>query len=127
MTLDLAARLMLMIKVGAPPHGCVVRNQLNRRNGMALSEFICGSFCEARRRGHERLKLEKSFKPVNLQPFASIKIKWIDNLAEHLQVMNDDRMVAVFYHASFLKAQRFRQVDRTRPVPWRPSHVMYFY
>ena len=112
MTINLVVRLMLMLKVGALAHECVGRNQLEWRNGTALDEFIRTQFDKPRRRRYERLKLEKTFKAVSLWRIAGINIKWTDNLAEHLQMMNDDKMVAVFHHASFLKAQRFRQVDR---------------
>ncbi|KAK3387728.1 hypothetical protein B0H63DRAFT_470799 [Podospora didyma] len=104
MSVNLAVRLMVMMKVGDVPHECIDRAQLEWKSG-TLQEFVCGHFCKPRRRSHERLRLEKTFHALNLQRTTGVEIKWTDNLADHLQMVNDDKMVVIFRHASFLKAQ----------------------
>ncbi|KAI1627112.1 hypothetical protein EDD37DRAFT_691533 [Exophiala viscosa] len=56
--------------------------------------------------GHD-VKLEKMFNGRNLGRIAGIEIVWTDNLADHLRMSNEDREVAIFHHASFLKHQQW--------------------
>jgi len=103
MSVNLVVRLMLMIKVGIVPHEGI-GGSLEWKTG-SLQDFVHQQFPATGRRSHERLKLEKTFTALNLHRIAGVEIKWTDDLTEHLQVMNDDKMIAVFRHASFLKAQ----------------------
>jgi hypothetical protein len=49
----------------------------------------------------------KVFTALNMQRRADMKICWTNNLADHLRVVNDDdKLVAIFHHASFLKYQK---------------------
>jgi len=109
MSLSLVARLMLMMRVGTFTFECIRKNQLDWKSG-TLQEFVHEHFNQPPRKDHERLKLEKTFNALNLRRIAGINIKWTDNLADHLRLMNDDRTVAVFRHASFLNVQRYRCV-----------------
>ena len=59
---------------------------------------------------HRHIKLEKQFNALNLHRIAGIRIFWTDNLADHLRMMNDDKTVAIFYHASFLEYQKHKYV-----------------
>jgi hypothetical protein len=59
---------------------------------------------------HRHIKLEKQFNALNLQRIGGIRISWTDNLADHLRMMDDDKTVAVFYHASFLEYQKQKYV-----------------
>lgn len=106
MSINLVVRLMLMIKVGHVSHEGI-GGSLEWKTGN-LRDFISQQFPAAPRRSHERLKLEKTFTALNLNRIADIRIKWTNNLADHLQMMNDDKTVAVFQHASFLKAQLYK-------------------
>jgi hypothetical protein len=54
---------------------------------------------------HDSIKLEKSFNALNVQRIGGIKIWWTNNLADHLRMMDDDKAVFVFHHASFLEHQ----------------------
>ena len=107
MSINLVVRLMLMIKVGSVAHECIGRTQLEWKSG-TLQEFVHGHFSTSNHMNHDRLRLEKPFNALNLHRIAGVRIKWTDNLAEHLQMMCDDEMVAVFRHPSFLKAQRYK-------------------
>ena len=106
MSVNLVVRLMLMMKVGNLTHEAVGRS-LDWKTG-TLQSFVHHQFPAAPRRSHERLKLERTFTVFNLHRIAHVEIKWTDNLAAHLQMINDDKIVVVFRHASFLKAQLHR-------------------
>jgi hypothetical protein len=103
-SINLVARLLLMIKFGDIPHECGGGRHIEWSHG-SLVEFVHDYFSPPPACGHERIKLEKSFNALNLQRIAGIQIRWTDNLADHLRMMDDDKAVAVFHHASFLEYQ----------------------
>jgi hypothetical protein len=51
----------------------------------------------------ESVKLEKIFNARNLEHIAGLEIRWINNLADHLRMRDDDTAVEIFHHASFLR------------------------
>jgi hypothetical protein len=103
-SIDLVARLLLMIRIGHVPHECLGRRHVAWEHG-DLREFIHKYFDPTPARGHERIKLEKSFNAINVQIIAGINIWWTDNLADHLRMVDDDKAVFIFHHASFLEHQ----------------------
>ncbi|RDL37397.1 uncharacterized protein BP5553_04830 [Venustampulla echinocandica] len=103
-SINLVARLLLMIKFGDVPHECRGGRYLEWSYG-SLPEFVHNYFSCPPARSHDRIKLEKSFSALNLQRIAGIEIWWTDNLADHLRMMDDDKAIAVFHHASFLDYQ----------------------
>lgn len=103
-SINLVARLLLMTKIGNVPHECLGGKPIEWQCG-DLRTFMHKHFHPVPTRGHDRIKLEKSFNALNVQRIAGIQIWWTDNLADHLKMMNDDRAVFVFHHASFLAYQ----------------------
>jgi hypothetical protein len=103
-SINLVARLIFMTKIGSIPHECFGERAIEWSYGN-LVEFIHDHFSCPPTRGHERIKLEKSFNALNLERIGGIKIWWTDNLADHLSLMDDDKAVAIFHHASFLEYQ----------------------
>lgn len=103
-SINLVARLLLMIKFGDIPHECGGGRHIEWNHG-SLVEFVHDYFSPLPAYGHERIKLGKSFNALNLQRIAGIQIRWTDNLADHLRMMDDNKAVAVFHHASFLEYQ----------------------
>lgn len=110
-SVNLAARVLLMIRIGTVPHECLGgrRRQIEWNEGNLL-DFIRDSFAPPSSPSHGRVKLEKSFNALNLQRIAGIEIWWTDNLADHLRMMDDDKAVFVFHHASFLEYQKEKYV-----------------
>ncbi|KAK3934495.1 hypothetical protein QBC46DRAFT_427126 [Diplogelasinospora grovesii] len=107
MAINLVARLMLMMRIGNVEHECIGGRQLLEwEGGGSLQKFVHQHFSKPARRSHERIRLEKQFNALNLHRIAGIEIRWTDNLADHLLMMNDDKTVAIFRHASFLELQR---------------------
>ena len=101
-SINLAARLLLMIEFGNLSYAFSGGKQLVWNHG-TLKEFVQEYFCASPTLGHDRIKLEKMFNARNLGRVAGIEIKWTNNLADHLRMMEDDKRVAIFHHASFLE------------------------
>jgi hypothetical protein len=102
--INLVSRLLLMIRVGEVQHDFSKGSYINWEEG-DLREFVYNHFAANPTRGHDSIKLEKSFNALNVQRIGGIKIWWTDNLADHLRMMDDDKAVFVFHHASFLEHQ----------------------
>jgi hypothetical protein len=50
-------------------------------------------------------KLERLFTNRNIEPVADIQVIWTSNLANHLQLEDDDTKVRLFSHTLFLELQ----------------------
>jgi hypothetical protein len=109
-SIDLAARLLLMIKIGDIPHEYHGGRPVEWKNG-SLRDFVHHQFPAIPVLGHERIKLEKSFNAMNLDRIAGLKVQWTNNLADHLRLTHDDSVLRVFHHASFLHHQLQRYAN----------------
>ena len=104
-SIDLAARLLTMVEIG---------NLSYAFSGSRKVEWLGGSFKDLLSQifpptpvlSTKNVKLDKLFNAFNLGVIAGIDIIWTNNLADHLRLMNDDKSVAIFHHASFLKRQQ---------------------
>ncbi|KAH7064189.1 hypothetical protein BKA63DRAFT_427917 [Paraphoma chrysanthemicola] len=104
-TIDLAARLHLMTNVRSTRSFVSVQMQLNWQAG-GLKECMAEHFTENRVLGNDGVRLDPSFTAANLERVAGIRVKFTDNLADHLRLIDkEDKLVAVFHHASFLHRQ----------------------
>lgn len=105
-SINLAARLLLMMDIGVHPLGFSGRRELNWSEG-SLKDFVHKHFEQPQVLRHENIKLEKIFTARNLDRMTGIKIEWTDNIAEHLRIVGDeDKKVAIFHYASFLKRHK---------------------
>ena len=100
-SINLTARLLLMIEVGTVEFGFSGQTRLPWTTG-TLQNCVEDHFGSAPTL-KDHVKLEKLFTARNLGRIAGLKIVWTDNLADHLRLIDDDRKVAIFHHASFLK------------------------
>ncbi|ORY17108.1 hypothetical protein BCR34DRAFT_622064 [Clohesyomyces aquaticus] len=103
-SIDLAARLLLMIDFGNLQYGFSGRRQLCWDQG-CLRDNLESYFCTPPALGHERVKLERVFNARNLGRIAGVEIVPTNNLVDHLRLTDDDTKVYIFNHASFLKLQ----------------------
>lgn len=115
-TVNLAARLVLMMEFGELKYGFTGRQQLVWTSG-SLSDFLTRSFQPSSR--PKEVNLEKIFNAQNLDRIAGIEIEWTSNMMDHLRLMDDDRRVAIFHHASFLECQHNKCVES--PPPSKPE------
>jgi hypothetical protein len=112
-SIDLAARLLLMVEFGNLPFAYSGSRQIEWVTG-SLKELVTERFESKPVLGHSKVKLEKIFNANNLGKIAGIEVIWTTNLADHLRLMKDDQAVAVFHHASFLKRQQRLVTARSR-------------
>jgi hypothetical protein len=105
-TVDLVARLCLMVNIGAYKSTVTQATRL-LWNIPYLQDFLQACFTATQEVNDGNVRFEKVFTAFNLERIADVKICWTNNLADHLRMVNDDdKMVAIFHHASFLKRQR---------------------
>ena len=103
--IDLAARLHLMVNIAVDKPVISGQAQLKWKSGI-LRDFLNHYFSEPQVLGNNGIKLEQMFTASNLERIAGIQIKPTDNLADHLRMIDkEDKVVAIFHHASFLKRQ----------------------
>ena len=77
-------------------------------------DFIDSNFSKPQPDEPTNIKLEKMFTAPNIERIAGIKIRWTDELVDHLRLVEDGRAVVIFRHASFLKWQcRFVHMTRS--------------
>lgn len=101
---DFVARLITPINIGTLP------NEVNRRRHLmwdtgTLRSLIANYFNEPPVLTFERLRLPKTFDAWSLCKIGGIRIRFTDNLADHLLLVDDDAVVLVFHHVSYLKQQ----------------------
>lgn len=107
-SIDLAIRLLLMIKVGELSDCFAAYKSLQWEEGTSIRQFVISSFEPRRIMINERVKLDKIFNARNLERIAGMKIIWTDNLADHLQVLDEDSEIAIFHHVTFLEIMQHR-------------------
>lgn len=105
-SVDLAVRLYLMVNVGAN-ESTVTRGKKLLWDTPSVKEFLWAYFTEPQVLSNSNIRFEKAFIASNMERIAGIKIRWTNNLADHLRMVDDDdKIVAIFHHASFLKRQK---------------------
>lgn len=102
--IDFAARLIAPINIGTLPNEIIKRRHLEWKTG-TLRSLIAGHFNEPPVLTFERLRLPKAFDAWNLSKIGGIKMRFTDNLTDHLLLVDDDAVVLVFHHVSYLKQQ----------------------
>ncbi|KAH8675201.1 hypothetical protein BGZ61DRAFT_361159 [Ilyonectria robusta] len=111
-TICLVARLLLMVRIGEVPHEFLGGRHIEWNEG-SLKDFIHGYFSTPSVLNHEKVKFEKSFNALSVQLVAGLEIRWTDNMADHLRLVNFDSVVCVFHHAAFLQ----HHIDNTMFPP----------
>ncbi|KAK4173528.1 hypothetical protein QBC36DRAFT_55730 [Triangularia setosa] len=99
--IDLAARIFLMMKIWKVPHSITNGAPLEWTHG-TLGQFVTKHFDVPPELSYAGIKLPKMFNAHNIERIGGIKIKWTDNLADHLRMVDDDERVAIFAHPTFL-------------------------
>ncbi|KAM3080669.1 hypothetical protein ACMFMG_005604 [Clarireedia jacksonii] len=103
-SIDLTVRLLLMMNFGCLQYGFTGRKQLlwmEESLGKNVDEYFSASSGSSQ----ERTRLERVFNAYNLERIAGIQIEWTMNLADHLQLIDEENKVFIFYYASFLECQ----------------------
>jgi hypothetical protein len=118
-SIRLVARLFLMVDVGAPskywiwgPSFLPWDDEHDGLKTVLANHFVVSS------RQTENLVFEEEFTAFNLQRFTGMKIQWSNNLTDHLRLIDNDRRLCIFHHATFLQHQ-------TRSVFTQPCVISY--
>jgi hypothetical protein len=99
-----AVRILTMIDVGGLRQGLRLGQTPRIWTYGPLREFVSSVFPPPVL--SEDVKLEKIFNARNLERIAGIQVIWTSNIADHLQLEDDDSSVRLFSHASFLELHR---------------------
>lgn len=108
-SVNLAARLLAMIDVGSLPSEISSRRALPWSDE-SLYAAIHTHFNSSQIQAFDKVSLGTDFTARNIVKFAGIDIVWVDNLLDHLRLVDGDRKLCVFHHVSFLK--RMAQTQR---------------
>lgn len=107
-SIDLVTRLYLMVNVvsdGAKTSSVTKGKKLRWDSGN-IKDVLSSHFNEPQVLDNSSMRFEKTFTARNLERIAGIKIKWTNNLADHLRMVDvDDKIVAIFHHATFIEQQ----------------------
>jgi hypothetical protein len=106
-SIDLSARLLLMMEFGGHQYGFSGHKQLTWSRG-PLQGFVKEYLRSSSLLMQERVKLGRIFNARNLGRIAGIEVYWTKNLCDHLRLIDEDRKVAIFHYTSFLECQRER-------------------
>jgi hypothetical protein len=105
-SLRLAARLMSMVDVGPLPHSVQGWAPAIWSNGASTLEVVLADyFRESTTTVVMGTKFSEDFTAFNFQKLAGLQIRWTNNLAHHLRLMDNDTTLCLFHHACFLKYQ----------------------
>jgi hypothetical protein len=103
-SIDLAARLLLILSIGELKHcltpGPTIHWEDGRLTDYIQTELGPDYCCK------DEVKLPKSFTASNLEKIGGIRVCWTSNLAEHLLMKEDDTIVTIFHQASFLELHK---------------------
>ncbi|KAL2141656.1 hypothetical protein VTI28DRAFT_2150 [Corynascus sepedonium] len=104
-SINLAVRLLVMMRVGVARHHVSLRRCLRWERG-PLRDCVHRLFDEPPKLSCEPIRLPKSFDAWSIANVAGIEVAFTDNLADHLLLIDDDTRLLIFHHASFLEYHR---------------------
>ncbi|PQE16259.1 fad-type 2 protein [Rutstroemia sp. NJR-2017a WRK4] len=107
-SVDLAARLLLMMDFGCPQYGFTHQTQITwatKSLNEAVKEYFSTSSGPNRGSSQDSMRLERVFSARNLERIAGIQIEWTTNLADHLRLTDEEDKISIFHYASFLECQ----------------------
>lgn len=111
--INFAAGVITPVNIGTVPNEVTKRRHLKWSSG-TLRSLVAEYFNESPGLTLEHLRLPKAFDAWSLRKVGGIKIRFTDNLADHLLLVEDDTVVLVFHHVSYLKHQDKEYVDSTK-------------
>lgn len=106
-SLLLAARLVSMMNIGPLPYGVYKRQSIPwPDNVLTLKELTETEFTKFYPVKNPKLRFRGDFIAFNIRRFTQLKVKWTDNLADHLQILDKDKHLCIFHHDTFLRHQK---------------------
>jgi hypothetical protein len=110
-TIDLVARVCSMVSIGTLGRvDCVATRQteLLWKKG-SLQLCLSTHFDQIQTLDHSGVKLDRHFTGYNMEKIAGFKIKWTDNLTDHLRIIDEKGriVVVIFSETVFLQQQNW--------------------
>ncbi|KAK4188813.1 hypothetical protein QBC35DRAFT_514492 [Podospora australis] len=108
-TVDLVARLLLMLDVGKPARNRMWTGRAFRSwNEGTIQAFTSNIFVTQTSNRHHGIRLDTDFNARNLDAIGGLKVELTNNLFDHLEVVDiaGETTVMIFHHATFLKNQK---------------------
>ncbi|KAK5655570.1 hypothetical protein OQA88_5501 [Cercophora sp. LCS_1] len=104
-TIDLCAGLLLMCEFGIPQFGFSGSNPLPWPSNLTLRQATAEHFSPKNTKSlqPENPRIPRIFTAKNLVSIGGMKIRWTNNLVDHLLLSDDDQTVLVFHHVAFLQ------------------------
>jgi hypothetical protein len=100
--IDLALRLLLMADVGHFENAYTGRDCWTW-NEDSVDKFVGGVFDGDPKLNCDGIKLDTRFTVLGLEQISGFDVKLTTNLADHLRLREDLKMVTIFHHATFLQ------------------------
>lgn len=104
-TINLCARLVTMCDFGGPEFGFSARSNLPWASHQTLRQAMAEYFQREKKLQPDNPRLRRLFTARHLACIGGIKIRWTDNIVDHLMLSDYDRAVFVFHNADFLRYQ----------------------
>lgn len=103
------ARLLVMVNVGRLMSEAYVPRHLPWDSG-SLRDCIGSYFTKSNDLSCTNVKLSKAFNAWTIETIGGIRIRFTDDLSDHLLLTEDDSAVLIFHQASFLESQHQQSV-----------------
>lgn len=104
-TVDMCASLLLMSEVGVPEYRFIAASFLGWSGAQTLRQAVQQHFRPEKILLPDNPRFGKIFTGRNLAYIGGIKIKWTDNLVDHLLLSDDDQSVMIFHQVGYLRSQ----------------------
>ncbi|OIW33077.1 hypothetical protein CONLIGDRAFT_711047 [Coniochaeta ligniaria NRRL 30616] len=95
-----------MAQVGTHKYGVSGGNSLIWARQQTLRQAVQQQFCTQKILTPDHQRLGSIFTARNIQHISGIKIKWTENLVDHLLLTDDDQTVFIFHCVGFLRFQQ---------------------
>lgn len=113
-SIDLAARVWLMVSIGTLQHTLTPGQVLTWNNDDTLADTVEKALWSEPQL-LEKIKIPTFFTAANLERIAGIRVGWTSNLADHLSLTEDDTKISLFHQASFLQLHKHSKRFNLRP------------
>jgi hypothetical protein len=102
-SVELVARLVSMVEIGPIPYSVQVRAPLPWDNEDSKLDTLLAQNFPKSTQNVNGVKFDHDFTGFKFQQYGGFKIRWTNNLADHLRLMDNDTTLCIFHHVTFLK------------------------
>jgi hypothetical protein len=113
--INFSAGLVTMCNFGDPECGFSIQKQIPWASHQTLRQATAEYFQRENKLQPDNPRLRRLFTARHLTRIGGMKIRWTNNLIDHLSLSDDDRAVFIFHNADFLRYQLWS-------VPRCPAH-----